>query len=198
MNETKQALLSAGHKVLNVDLFQADDQLKETAFRIYCADGGQELRETLAILEEPHLPETMQADESMALTAAQLGKESRALLKIRQTILQRWQQTARLTGTDRPVDVFILPSGAHVAPPHGTMDYFLYEAISNIIDCPCATIPVGIVDPVLDPMAKPEEQPAPLSALDKTNQEKCKSASHPTLNHPWNQLLKALRFTRAV
>jgi amidase len=71
------------------------------------------------------------------------------------------------------VDVFILPSGGTVAPPHDTMDYWLYEAISNILDWTCATIPICSVDLELD---KPvgEEDFNPLSNLDTLNWRKCK------------------------
>ncbi|KAF4450487.1 putative fatty-acid amide hydrolase [Fusarium austroafricanum] len=172
LRELKQALVSAGHQVVDTEMLDANDDKWNTALRIFCADGGKALRETLELVPEPAAAGIMVPSESMALTAGELENESKVLLKMRQRFLQRWQDTAHLTRTGRPIDVLIMPSGGHVAPPHGTMEYFLYEAISNIIDWPCATIPVGNVDALLDPSPDPNNLPVPLSEDDRKNQEK--------------------------
>lgn len=174
LREVKAALTKAGHQAIDVDLFRAEDKLWDLAFRIFCADGGHTLRELLQIIPEPPIKEMYVPPASMAMSATELENESKMLLRIRETILRRWQDTARLTRTGRPVDVFILPSGGHVAPPHGTMEYFLYEAISNIIDWPCGTIPVGNVDTALDPKPGPDENFIPMSEEDLKNWQKCK------------------------
>ncbi|KAM5341430.1 hypothetical protein ACJ41O_014461 [Fusarium nematophilum] len=174
LREAKEALLKTGHDVVDVDLFHPDDGLWEAAMRIFCADGGEALRKMLDIVPEPPIKELLIPPPSMALSAGELENESKTLLKIREILLKRWRDTGRLTRTGRPVDVFILPSGGHVAPPHSTMEYFLYEAISNIIDWPCATIPVGNVDPLKDPKPGPNDKFVPMSEDDRKNWEKCK------------------------
>lgn len=85
----------------------------------------------------------------MALTATEVGNESKVLLMIRQILFQRRQDAAHLTRIGRHVYALIMHSGNHVAPL-GTMEYFLYEAISNIIGWPCATIPAGNGSAFLD------------------------------------------------
>ncbi|TVY64789.1 putative amidase [Fusarium oxysporum f. sp. cubense] len=172
LRQAKEALIKAGHKTVDVELLDSKDEMWDTAVRIFCADGGKALRETLDLVPEPAIQGIIVPPPSMTLTASELEKESKTLLKIRQRFLKRWQDTIHVTKTGRPIDVLIMPSGGHVAPPHGTMEYFLYEAISNIIDWPCATIPVCNVDPLLDPKPSPGETPAPLSKEDLKNQEK--------------------------
>lgn len=177
LKEAKDALTKAGHETIDVDLFDQKDDMWDTAIHIFCADGGNALREALGLVPEPAVKTIMVPPASMALTAEELSKHSEVLLNIRQRFLKRWQNTASLTQTGRPIDVLVMPSGGHVAPPHGTMEYFLYEAISNIIDWPCATIPVGNVDLSLDPRPDTSEMPASLSEEDRKNQDKCKSGS---------------------
>ena len=177
LRETKAALVRAGHQVVDVDLFRAEDKLWDLAFRIFCADGGHTLRKVLQIIPEPAIKEMYVPPASMAMSAFELENESKNLLGIREAILKRWRDTARITESGRPVDAFVLPSGGHVAPPHGTMEYFLYEAISNIIDWPCGTIPVGNVDTTLDPKPGPDAVFTPISEEDRKNWEKCEFVS---------------------
>ncbi|KAL4948558.1 amidase signature domain-containing protein [Aspergillus filifer] len=82
-----------------------------------------------------------------------------------------WIDTAKPTASGEAIDVIVLPSGGHVAPLHSTLEYFAYELYSNVLDWPCATIPVGFVDPTLDPAVDDLEIP-PLSEMDRRNREK--------------------------
>lgn len=187
--EAKVALRAAGHEVVDVEFLKSDDGLWDLAVRIFCADGGEMFRKMLAICPEPVIKEVVVPPSSMALSAIELESESKTLLQTRQEFLRRLQDTKALTASGRPVDVLVLPSGAHVAPPHSTMEYFLYEAISNILDWPCATIPVGNVDARLDPKPISRDDFIPLSEEDRKNWEKCTQKNclfFPKLNTPYN------------
>ncbi|KAF9882276.1 hypothetical protein CkaCkLH20_00312 [Colletotrichum karsti] len=172
LEEVRASLERAGHCVVDVDLLKASDDLWDTAARLFCADGGEALRGMLAVLPEPPIKEIVIPDPSMALSAADLSALGKKLNKIRQAFLERWEATRTISGTGRPIDVCILPSGGHVAPPHGTMSYFLYECISNILDWPCATIPVGNVDPQVDGMPGHGTGFQPMSKEDQENHDK--------------------------
>lgn len=171
MREMRDALVRAGHQVIDCSLFANDDHLWDLAVHIFCADGGKALSQTLDLLPEPPVPEIFVPPAEMALSVSELASKSKTLFKVRQAILERWQKTSAGTKTGRPVDVFIMPSGGHVAPPLGTMEYWLYEAISNIIDWPCATIPCGNVNAELDPV--PDTPFEPMSDEDEKNWKKC-------------------------
>ncbi|CAG7562634.1 unnamed protein product [Fusarium equiseti] len=172
MREVKEALEKAGHNVVDVDLFDGTEGLWEQALRIFCSTGGREIKSLVTRLPEPFAKTIMIPSASQTLTAQELQEEGNNLLRIRQRFLQKWRETSLVTPTKKPVDVFILPSGGHVAPPHGTMEYFLYEAISNILDWTCATIPVGRVDAVLDPKPTTSSTFLPMSEWDARNWEK--------------------------
>ncbi|KAM0076421.1 hypothetical protein ACKRZS_011478 [Fusarium odoratissimum] len=169
MRETRAALEKAGVQVVDVQLFDGTEGMWEMITRIFNADGGKAFREEIAKSGEPISEDIELANPQDAMSVRQLLDHGKKILKIRQNILSRWQRTSSLTATGRPVDVFVLPSGCHVASPHGTMKYWLYEAISNILDWTCATIPVGHVDLLKDPKPGNGGDFKPLSSLDRDN-----------------------------
>jgi amidase len=174
LTEVREALLKAGHEVLEVDFFDDGEQMWEMAMKIFTCDGGKDLRQIVAKYQEPLLKETLVPDPKDQLSLEQYFYYGRRIHDLRQRYLDKWRDTSVLTPTGRPVDAFIMPSGGHVAPPHGTMEYFLYEAISNILDWTCATIPVGYVDPALDCAKDCATLEHSLSKWDDRNWEKCK------------------------
>jgi amidase len=177
MEELKRSIAQDGHSTIDIDFFDGDDRLWETALKIFSRDGGTELRGTAARYNEPLLPETMVPSPGDTLSLLEYFEVARNIQSFRQKYLQRLDATRTMTRTGRPVDALILPSGAHVAPPHGTMSYWLYEAISNVLDWTCATIPVGFVDEQVDEVQQP--QPCmPLTPEDSANQAMCTYTRH--------------------
>ncbi|KAH6683332.1 putative fatty-acid amide hydrolase [Halenospora varia] len=165
MKETKEKLLAAGHEVIEMDPFPGSEMF-QVIMRIVNADGGEDIRSTVKILDEPLVPEFDIPTASDRLNVEEFWDWSKKKNVLRAEFLSRWQATAKKTSTGRPIDGMLLPSGAHVAPPHGTKAYLLYEAISNLVDCTCASIPVGIVNTKLD---KAHERISFLSSEDKDN-----------------------------
>ncbi|KAI3586816.1 amidase signature domain-containing protein [Fusarium oxysporum f. sp. albedinis] len=146
MRETRATLEKAGVQVVDVQLFDGTEGMWEMITRIFSADGGNAFREEIAKSGEPISEEIELANPQDAMN-----------------------RTSSLAATGRPVDVFVLPSGCRVASPHGTMKYWLYESISNILDWTCATIPVGHVDFLKDPKPSNGGDFKPLSSLDRDN-----------------------------
>lgn len=174
MKEVKLALQNAGHEVIDVELFDGGEGMEPVMMSIFNSDGGRRIREVMARCSEPPFAETVFASPEQALTAEEFLEKGKLLLQIQQLILDRWRNTGLRTSSGRAVDVFILPSGGHVAPPHGTMEYYLYEAISNILNWTCATLPVGRVDPKLDPKPGSTNDFMPVSTWDSRNMSRCK------------------------
>ncbi|KAK6382392.1 hypothetical protein LTS17_004279 [Exophiala oligosperma] len=193
MGEVKQALLDAGHEVVEVPFFDGTEKFWELATKLFCATGDQEMRELVRASSEPFIQGLMVGGPEDVLSLPEYLALARRIRQLRQTFLERWQATVTHTSGGKPVDVFILPSGAHVAPPHGTMEYFLYEAISNILDWTCATIPVGKVDPDLDPkVAGPLLKP--LSVGDVDNWTKSWSPMYPFSSLVFQSYLRSIPF----
>ncbi|KAF7555472.1 hypothetical protein G7Z17_g2158 [Cylindrodendrum hubeiense] len=172
MQDVRHALVKAGHQVIDIRPFDGVEFLK-LALRILHATGGNEVREIIASSGEPLIKEFALPSSDKALTVSEYKECSKELDIIRQKYLDLVLDTARLTKSGKPIDAIILPSGGTVAPPHGTMEYLTYEAISNVLDWTCATIPVGFVNPRLD--RKPT-QFTPLSDYDLRNFETCENS----------------------
>ncbi|KAG4272943.1 hypothetical protein FPRO04_14597 [Fusarium proliferatum] len=169
MRETRAALRAAGHEVVDLDFFTGEENLEKHLMAVLNCDGGAAVRAKLDIVPEPAHPETVLPTPSEAISASELLSHGKSILVLRKHFLAKWQDTAHITKSGKPVDVLILPSGATVAPPHGTMNYYLYEAISNVLDWSCATIPVGRVNANLDPQPPQSQQFSAMSAKDQAN-----------------------------
>ncbi|KAL3457143.1 amidase signature domain-containing protein [Aspergillus heterothallicus] len=166
MREVTDALIRAGHRVIEMEPWDGRE-LMDVAFSIFFATGGEAIKKLLSVLDEPLIDEVLPPEKMRVLSVSQY-KEAAAQIKcLRQKYLDIWQATSSETGTGRPVDGIILPSGGTVAPPHGKMEYFAYEAISNVLDWTCATIPITNVDPALDP--RPQGPFDPMSIYDQRN-----------------------------
>lgn len=175
MRSTRDSLVAAGHEVIDLlSFFTGDEEMEKTIMAVIGCDGGAGPNALLNCLPEPAHPETVFPRPTDAMSAPDFIEHGKRLLIIRKHFLDKLNATSHLTRSGRPVDVLILPSGCHVAPPHGTMNYYLYEAISNVLDWSCATIPVGRVDPNLDPKPGPDPTYVPMSDADKENWDKCK------------------------
>lgn len=174
MRETKAALEAAGHHVIEMPSFfeAVADGFEVAILKIFNACGSAEIEAIISKYQEPLSTEIVLPTKDDVLSVPEYLAAAKYIVNLRQKYLQKWMQTVDICPTGRPVDAFILPSGGHVAPPHGTMDYLLYEAISNLLDWTCATIPVGFVDPELDNIDA-ERHFVPLSDLDRRNHEKC-------------------------
>ncbi|KAI6765558.1 hypothetical protein HG530_006628 [Fusarium avenaceum] len=173
MRSTRDSLVAAGHEVIDLlSFFTGDEEMEKTIMAVIGCDGGAGPNALLNRLPEPAHPETVFPRPTDAMSAPDFIEHGKRLLIIRKHFLDKLNATSHLTRSGRPVDVLILPAGCHVAPPHGTMNYYLYEAISNVLDWSCATIPVGRVDPNLDPKHGPDPTYVPMSDADKENWDK--------------------------
>ncbi|KAK1983578.1 amidase signature domain-containing protein [Colletotrichum cereale] len=152
LRSTAGALEAGGHQVTHLpSFFSSDGDMEKVLMDVIGCDGGAGPRSLLNRLPEPAHPETIFPEPSEAISAPIMISNGRRLLVLRKHFLDKLRAPAALKNSGLPVDVVILPSWGHVAPPHSTMDYDLYEAISNILDWSCATAPVGRVNPTLDP-----------------------------------------------
>lgn len=164
-----------------IDILEMDEIL----FKLLNADGGDDVRKVVSICNEPVIKEIDMPDGSWKLSAVEFWGWNSKKNALRKKYLDAWQVTSLRTYSGQPIDGLIMPSGGHVAPPHGSMTYLMYEAISNVLDWTCATIPVGFVENDID---KPYQDFKPRSRYDKENYRKCKSL--PPCRKNWLTSLK--------
>lgn len=152
---------------------------------------GEPLIETMLAEAYGEIAKTnFRPTENANVSAYGLWQLQKVKLKLRQEYLALWEDTAKTTGTGRPVDAIISPVAPYAAPPHGTNTsvilftcflrvHFLssfgfrdasYTSIYNVLDYPSCVFPVTRVDPTKDAKRPPHKF---LSKEDEDNYKFC-------------------------
>ncbi|TCD62072.1 hypothetical protein EIP91_007512 [Steccherinum ochraceum] len=165
---TKAALEAAGHTVVDW-VPHKHAELCNTLNDIWSAGCLEDYDTVTSITGEP-LIETMLAEASgeiaktnfrptgnASVSAYGLWQLQKAKLRLRQEYLAMWEETAKTTGTGRPVDAIISPVAPYAAPPHGMNSDASYTSIYNVLDYPSFVFPVTRVDPVKDAKKPPHK-----------------------------------------
>ncbi|OCH96445.1 general amidase [Obba rivulosa] len=159
LNMVKQALLTAGHEVIDWQPLKHAD-LCRTISAIWNAGSQRDFEVTTAPTGEPVVATMNLVDTGVAvasfrpdnagISAYELWQVQNTRSQLRKEYLDHWQQTAHVTGTGRPVDAIIVPGATWPAPPHGEFKYTNYTMVWNALDYPACIFPVTRVDPELD------------------------------------------------
>ncbi|WWC59814.1 uncharacterized protein I303_102376 [Kwoniella dejecticola CBS 10117] len=151
LKELKQALLAAGHEVIDWTPYKSAEAT-ELLMRFFTADGGYDIKKQLALSGEPQLGNILQrgATEMSAHELFDLCYRRSAFVK---DSLDYWNATVSQTSTGRPVDAIIAPAGGGPPQPHDGHMYIGYTGFCNLSDYTSSILPVTAVDPKVD--AKP-------------------------------------------
>ncbi|EMD42024.1 hypothetical protein CERSUDRAFT_79624 [Gelatoporia subvermispora B] len=158
LEETKQALLRAGHAFIDWKPLK-HAELVANARSIWLSDGGADYKEALVTGE--HLINSMDPEADPMdvpvfrrprdpLSAFQLWKLSKERSDLRKEYLDYWESTAAMTGTGRPVDALICPVAPYPAVRHGQTRSSFYTIPWNTLNYPSLVIPVTRVNPSID------------------------------------------------
>ncbi|KAI0730357.1 general amidase [Fomitopsis betulina] len=177
LHMTKDALIAAGHKVIDWQ------PLKHHEFYKLCmaiwlagsrrdilaevAESGEPLLANMG-LEEDTSPSIFVGPKAKDVAAYDLWQMQSKLFKLRKEHLEHWQKTVSSTDTGRPVDAIVCPASASVAPTHGRNLYTEYTTVWNALDYAATTFPVTKVNAAVDVAAAPH---AFRSSIDKTYYE---------------------------
>ncbi|KJA21303.1 hypothetical protein HYPSUDRAFT_165783 [Hypholoma sublateritium FD-334 SS-4] len=186
LEATKQALLAAGHRVIDwtplahAEAFQVAGTIfgagAREDFRVTTAPSGEPIITTMDLSVDtpgvsplPPDAEPFFSPPPDGLSAYELWQAQRRKRDYRQAYLDHWNATVEVTGTGRPVDAIISPCAAFTARPHGSSKNPGYTVVWNVLDYASLVIPTGLsVDPVLD-VPKPAHDF--LTGPDKVNYE---------------------------
>ncbi|KAF8153288.1 general amidase [Crassisporium funariophilum] len=172
LEETKQALLAAGHKVIDWKPYKHMEIYKNVG-AIWAAGAAEDYRVTTAPTGEPVIasmslaidnPDLVSTDApafrplSEGISAYDLWQVQKKKRELRQEHLDYWNASVALTGTGRPVDAIISPMAAYTAPPHGQNKSANYTMVWNALDYVALVIPTGShVDPSIDTKKPPHQ-----------------------------------------
>lgn len=163
LEETKAALLAAGHEVVDWVPYETAEG-NAVLHGLYFADGLEDLHAHCALSGEPLItPLAPEAPKNLSTYEYwQLTKRRNAFIKGH---LDHWEATQATTGTGRPVDAIISPTAASAPAPHGDEHYIFYTGLGNLCDYATGVLPVTRLSVELDP--KPAKAHAFMSETDK-------------------------------
>lgn len=147
---------------------------------LYYPDGGDEDLNLIAKAGEPVLPLTkwiIQENpcvKKLTMGELQYWKEEREAY--RKEYANVWNNTA--TENNQPVDAILCPVGPGLAPKHQTAKYWGYTSQWNLLDYPAMVFPVCKAHADIDVKERDTE---PMSDVDKSNWDLCRSISREKL-----------------
>lgn len=141
----------SGHDVIDFEPYKTDEALK-VMIDAFCADGGKDVKESIAPLNEPLGPALVGEREYGGFEVWQANKQKLAFQK---AYLDHWNSTAKRTNDGRPIDILIVPGMAYTAIPPGSEIYIAYTGIFNVVDYPAVVLPITKVDPAVDGKVAP-------------------------------------------
>ncbi len=117
LEETKAALLAAGHDVVDWVPYETAEG-NAILHGLYFADGLEDVNGVCALSGEP-LITPLAPSEPKSLTTYEYWQLTLRRNKYIKGHLDHWEATAAATGTGRPVDAIISPVNASAPSPHG-------------------------------------------------------------------------------
>ncbi|KAF9045065.1 general amidase [Panaeolus papilionaceus] len=161
LEQTRDALIAAGHKVIDWKPYKHDEIYKNVS-AIWAAGAAEDYALATSPTQEPLIASMSLAVDDLkeyqaqmaaleGVSAFSLWQTHRARRILREEYLQHWNATTAITGTGRPVDAIISPGAPYTAPPHGYNKAANYTMIWNNLDYTALIIPTGLhVDPKVD------------------------------------------------
>ncbi|CAE6440491.1 unnamed protein product [Rhizoctonia solani] len=172
MEMMRNALLAAGHEVIQWENRRHEDLFYNVEKQIFLADGDEDFKRECAKSGEPriqtmdpdlyshelHNPETNKGVHLIEpLSVWQLWQLHKEKRELRKEYLDHWQATFSRTTTGRPVDAVISPAVPYAATPHGKNSSPFYTSLWNGVDYTVGIMPVTFVDPTVDKPVPPHE-----------------------------------------
>ncbi|KAI0348296.1 amidase [Trametopsis cervina] len=145
LKRTKEALLKAGHQVVNWK--PVDHQYAwELVCKLYFLDGGDEYRAILR--NDPPVPQTEWIMSHVPNNGAPFSVPDIFKLNLereafRANIAAHWNESQSYTTTGRPIDAILSPVAPTLAPPHDTTRWWGYTSYWNLMDFSTAVFPAG-------------------------------------------------------
>lgn len=170
LREVAEKLKHAGHQVLDFKPYDHKRAWDEILLPLYFTDGGHEVKAALGEGGEPMLPGAKRILDDPLVKERSVGevwKLNYARDVYRCEYLQRWAETAKASGSGKPMDVLICPVSPAQGTPHDVKPWWGYTAQWNLLDYPGGAITVG---KVLEGDAYPEGYRS-VNELDRENME---------------------------
>ncbi|KAK7204916.1 general amidase-like protein [Myxozyma melibiosi] len=163
LDETVEKLKAAGHEIVELELYLADE-ISANAVDHFKVDGGAFLLSQLELTGEPLTVANQNGglypDVKRGLSDFYAYSSARA--ELQRAWLKYWEETASKTKSGKPVDALLLPIQSFLPRPEGYMMRSHFSRTWNNLDYPGLIFQAGKVDLAQDD----KEMPAPITDMD--------------------------------
>ncbi|KAJ9642093.1 uncharacterized protein PV06_03337 [Exophiala oligosperma] len=150
LKEVETKLKAAGHELVQWNC-AGHKECIEIMDLFYTADGGEDIRRDVQAGGEPFIPHVEALiNRGQAISVYDYWQLNKRKLAAQQAYNDKWS-TATAPGSDRPVDVVLMPTMPHPAVPHRTCKWVGYTKVWNFLDYPALSFPAGHVEASQDP-----------------------------------------------
>ncbi|KAI5365423.1 putative amidase signature domain-containing protein [Septoria linicola] len=167
LHETASKLSSAGHTIIPWNPGTLHPECIEVMDSYYTADGGEDLRRSIAAGGEPMIPHVEAlVNRGKAISVYQYWQLNQRKRAVQAAYLKKWNET-RDPVSGRKVDILLMPVMPHSAVKHRACKWVGYTKVWNLLDYTAVVLPGGKVDKKLD--RKVEEVYEARNELDRWN-----------------------------
>lgn len=162
-----KAMQKLGHEVIDWSppAPATHKALFDTAMKTWVFDGGQDIRDALALSGEPIIPQMEPlAQESPQYNATQIMKVNVEKRELQKSYMNYWNSTTSLTKDGSIVDCIISPVAPYPAARWMLYKYYGYSVWVNLLDYTSVVIPVTTASKEQDPADK---EYTPMNDADK-------------------------------
>ncbi|KAK2750126.1 hypothetical protein FQN57_004621 [Myotisia sp. PD_48] len=170
LSEAVEKLKAAGHEVIEFKPYDHKRAWDDILLPIYFADGGLDIKNTLAESGEPMLACAKRLIDDPLVKMREVHEIWRLHMArdiYRTEYLAHWAATASESASGKPIDVILCPASNVQGTPHDIKPWWGYCSQWNLLDYPSSVIPAGNV-------VQDDKYPAnyvPVNALDQENFE---------------------------
>lgn len=109
-------------------------------------DGGNEFYERIKLSGEPRMTGIYVGEPQDEITVSECMKLNAKRYEYTGRYYERWNESAKLTLSGRPLDAILSPVLPFAGEPHEGFGCISYTGHWNLVDFPAITVPVGKVE----------------------------------------------------
>ncbi|KAK9456947.1 amidase signature domain-containing protein [Dipodascopsis uninucleata] len=170
LDEAVEKIKAAGHEVIEWNVPELHQELVPILNKFYIADGGEDVKTDVGKMGEPFMPyvERM-VNRGPPISIPEYWHQMVLKREFQKKYLDRWNATAKLTSTGKPMDFIIAPGFPHTAVPCESCAWVGYTRVWNGLDYSAAVFPVDKVDKVKDALTEEHKSYVPRNEWDAHN-----------------------------
>ncbi|CDR47630.1 CYFA0S35e00342g1_1 [Cyberlindnera fabianii] len=144
-----EKLKSAGHEIIEWDP-TGQGEFDQLVHSFFTSDGGNKIKKLHEATGEPFFEFMHIYRDAKEISVSDLWDMQSKRNGIVKKFIKRWDGTAKLTSSGKPIDGLLLPTSPYSGAPLNKNQYCGYTSVFNGLDWPAGTVPVTRADKEID------------------------------------------------